>query len=220
MRQILCTLMVLSAMVFIIACENKELTKQRAIGICEEYIKHHQQINFEDYVIPHEYSTKSFSINTFIAIDKIYKDYGWAPEKYKILEQQGIISLRPSSGWGIQKYEASITSGKGYFMQSRIWKSQTDGNVKQYIFKGYSVLCDEADVSSTAKDNKAEADVLFKISNVSPIQEVFNKPKEMLIRIKVNFKLFDSGWKIVEDEYARKLLQFSYVDNPMHWAGN
>jgi hypothetical protein len=206
----------------LLSCQNKELSKQKAIGICEIYIKTHQQFMDSDASFKFDYTAERFSLNTFIAIDNIYEDYGSFPELYKILAQKGIISLRPieSYGLGPKKYEANIVPGNGLFMQTRTWQTRTDGNVKQFIFKGYTVSCEDADISSNANENKAEAELTFDISNISIVQEVFNNPVEKRKKYKVNFKLFDSGWKIVEDEDAKKLLVFSYIDNPIHWLGN
>jgi hypothetical protein len=195
---------------FLISCGNIELKENRAFKICDDYIKMHQQATqYRDVIVNARKEADNISIDTYIAIDRIYQGHGWPLEKYNQLVNQGLINLTNENN-GIKM---SLTQKGEEYLEGI---SPINSTYNQLIFKGYKVLCDEADISSNAKDKKAEADMVFKISSISPIQEVFNKPKNMIIRIKVNFKLFDSGWKIVDDEYAKELLQFNDCDNPMH----
>ncbi len=200
------------------SCSNKELTQELAMPLVS---------NYYGFIAP-GVTKKGDNINTHpmmtlqIAIDKKIEDYGWPPDKYKELQQQGIISLihLPQHGFlGMGRIEASVAKkGKQFLENTRIWKTQTDGDKEQFIFKGYNINITNISISSNAKDKNAEAEVVFNITDISPIQQIFSPIKETAFKRNVSFKLFDDGWKIVEDQNSK--IKIPLIDNPLHWAGN
>ena len=56
------------------------------------------------------------------------------------------------------------------------------------------------------------------ISNISPIQQIFAPLESTEIIKSINFKLYDNGWKIVDDENSARL--FQPISVPQHWAEN
>jgi hypothetical protein len=156
-----------------------------------------------------------------IAIDRICEDHGLQIDKYKKLEQLGLISLNPlpANGKGFKKVEAILTKeGRNFLKGKRAWHTQTEGDVEQYIFYAHEIILTKIIVLSDAKEKTAEAEVLFKLSDPSKIQQIFNPVKVTEFKRNVNFKLSDDSWKVVENENSK--LGIDLIDNPLHHAGN
>lgn len=196
MKKIFPILLLISLLIS--ACGSKELKKEEAKKIISEY-----------YQLPFQ---------TKIAIDASYKDYGWAPEKYRQLSNQGIITLTKTGGSiFFDRYQASVTeSGKKYWLQNGTMKT-IDEKIRLLIFKGYLIEIKDLSISSNAKQNRAEAQIILNKSDISPIQDIFDPLKEIEIKKSIYFKLFDDGWKIVEDNNSKQL--FQSIVAPLHWAG-
>ena len=192
---------------FFISCTNKELTKEKAMPLIASY-----------YGLNDTNSVPSRQ--TQIAIDKKIDNYGWPPEKYKQLQQQGIISINFETGGLLyNRIVATVTeNGNKYLQGTRILQTQTDGNKEQYMFKGYKFSIINISISSNAKEKNAEAVVNFVISDITPIQQIFSPVKKTELNSTVYFKLYDDGWKIVDN--AQSYLPINLIDNPLHWAGN
>ena len=69
-------------------------------------------------------------------------------------------------------------------------------------------------ILSNAKEKSAEATVNFVISDISPIQQILSPVENLAFHITVNFKLYDDGWKIVDNEQSH--LNINWIDNPLH----
>jgi len=184
---------------FLCSCGSKELKKEEANAI----ISQHWQLPFQ----------------VKIALDQKYDNYGWPPEKYRRLANQGIITLTKTGGSIFyDKYEASVTeNGRKYWINDGYMKVNGE-TILQIIFEGYKVAIKELSISSNAKENKAEAEILLVYSDISPIQEIFSPLKETQVKRTLYFKLFDDGWKIVEDENSKKFI--NPIMNPLHWIDN
>jgi hypothetical protein len=184
---------------FISSCGKPELKKEEAQNIISSYFQ-----------LPSQ---------TKIAIDKRYEDYGWPPEKYKQLSNMGLILLRETNLSHLQKtYEISLREdARKYWMQNGTMQAG-EGNKIVIIFKGYFIDIKDVSVLSNAKEDKAEAEIILKISNISPIQEIFGPLESTEVKKSINFKLYDNGWQIVEDENTKRL--FQPISAPQHWAGN
>lgn len=182
------------------ACGSKELKKEEAKKIISE----HYQLPFQ----------------TQIAIDATYENYGWPPEKYKKLASQGLITIE--KGWKGNfihpaQFKATVSqSGLEYWLENGSMKTM-DGEIRLIIFKGYLIEIKDLSISSNAKESTAEVQVVLKKSNISPVQELFDPIKEIEIKKSINFKLFDDGWKIIEDNNSKQL--FQPIVAPLHWAG-
>ena len=191
--------------------------------ICERYVKTNMpDLNFNWNIsgfgnIAGGDEIDNFYIHTFIAIDQIlYSNYGWAVEKYRQLQDQGLITLQTINNGGWTNLKVALTDkGRDYYVDEKNYK-YPEGIIRQFIFYSCRIECNNVDISSTAKDKIAKAEFEFRITKISPIKEIFNRPEEWIKKINVNFELYDSGWKMVDDENAKKLLQFSYFENPMH----
>ena len=158
---------------------------------------------------------------TKIAIDVIYEDYGWPPAKYQQLVNQGLITLKQycPQCWGHKKFQAIATeNARQYWIQNGTLSTNMDKQVYLLVFKGYRIDIKDVSISSNAKENKAEAEIILSMSDISPIQNIFSPLKETEIKKTLNFKLFDDGWKIVEDENSKQL--FKSIIVPLHWADN
>jgi hypothetical protein len=203
-----------------ISCSNHELTKEKALSLIVDYyglgtteFTSKDKVKITDFKFP----------ATTIALDDQFENYGWAPEKYKALEKQGLIQLDyfPPSGWDnlYGRYKVKLSDGKKeYYIKNRIWKTQTNGNKDQFIFKGYNTNLVDISISSNAKEKNAEALVSFFISDISPVQHIFDPVKTAAFNRTVYFKLYDDGWKIVDNEQSH--VKTKSVDNPMHWMGD
>ena len=207
--------------IFIISCSN-ELSPNRAFKICEVYVKQNipelptsaNPNGFKNIAGGDEID--NFFIYTFIAIDQtLHSNYGWAFDKYQQLRDQGLITLTSLNYGGSTYLKVMLTDkGRDYYVDEINYISNV--NMRQFVFYSCRIECNRVDISSTAKDKKAKAEFEFRITKISPIKEVFDRPKEWIKRIDVNFELYDNGWKIVDDANAKKLLQFRYYENPMH----
>lgn len=184
---------------FMVSCSNNELTKEEAKKIIEQY-----------YQLPFQ---------TKIAIDKRYEDYGWPPEKYRQLSNMGLIILKETNtSIFVKTFEISVTeNAREYWLQNGVLNQAPEGNQLIIVFKGYLVELKDLSVSSKAKENTAEAEVILGISNISPIQEVFSPLESTEIKQTIYFKLYNDGWKVVEDGNSKKL--FNPISAPQHWAG-
>lgn len=190
-------LLLILNLTIICSCEGQELKKDGAIKIISKY-----------YQLPFQ---------TKIAIDAEYEDYGWPPEKYQQLLNEGLIMLFEQQGSIFHKRYQAIATEKArqYWIQNGSMET-IDGKVSLIIFKGYKIDIQSISISSLARENKAEAEVVLTISDVSPFQIIFSPLKQAEIRKTLNFKLFDDGWKIVEDENSMNL--FKTIIAPLHWA--
>lgn len=200
-----------------LSCKKQELTQEIARPIIEKYYG----LKSSKFYTQRGISNKEHEaiIITQVAIDKIYDDYGWIPKKYKKLEQSGIISLHPmpSSDIGADRVEVILSKdGEKCLQGKRLWHTQTNGDIEQYIFIGYEVGIANIILVSNAKEKTAEAEVIFKISNQSIIQQIFNPVKETEFKQNVKFKFSEDCWKIVEDEKSK--LKIIQIDNPLHWT--
>lgn len=182
---------------FINSCSNNELRNEEAKKIISEYYH--------------------FPFQTKIAIDILYDSYGWPPEKYNQLVNQGLITIKPrNSGFMSSRFQAIATeNARQYWIQNATMET-SQGKVWLLIFKGYRIDLTSVSISSNAKENKAEAEVVLAISDISPIQNIFSPLKQTEIKGTINFKLYDDGWKVVEDENSKRLFQPIVV--PLHWA--
>jgi len=203
----------------LISCSKKELTKEIATPIISGYYDFKSQTVFNNGGISDREHKTCFQ--TEIAIDQIYDDYGWPSKKYKELEQSGLISLKPlpAKGLGADRFEMVLSKdGENYLKGKRIWHTQTNGDIDQFLFYGYTIVISNISISSNAKDKTAKAEVLFLISDQSKIQQIFDPVKDTQFKRNLYFKLFDDGWKIVDDEKSH--LKTHIIDNPLHWADN
>lgn len=177
---------------------SKELKKEDATKIISQY-----------YQLPFQ---------TKIAIDVIYEGYGWPPEKYKQLENQGFVTIEEINGslmW--KRYRIKATeAARQYWIQNGTFVDDNSEKKKLvFVFKGYKFDIKDVSVSSNAKENKAEAEVVFSMSDVSPIQSIFSPLEQTEVKKTLNFKLFDDGWKIVEDDNSKNLVH--PISAPNHW---
>lgn len=183
---------------FLISCSNNELTKEEA----KKIIAQHFQLPFQ----------------TKIAINKKYDDYGWPPEKYRQLVNMGLISIHELRSFITRRYEISLTEKtREYWLQNGILNQAPEGNQSIIVFKGYEIDVKNVSVASNAVEKTAEAEIILEISNISPIQQIFSPLESTEIKKTIKLKLFDSGWKIVEDENSKRL--FQPISAPQHWAG-
>lgn len=180
------------------SCSKRELGNEEAAKLISQY-----------YQLPFQ---------TRIAIDINYDGYGWPPEKYQQLANQGFINIIPkNSNFLMKRFHASATEKiRQYWIQDATMETN-EGRVWLFVFKGYKIDIKDVNVSSIAKDNKAEAEVVMTISDISPIQNIFSPPKQTEIKGTINFKLYENGWKIVEDNNSKAL--FQPIEVPLHWAG-
>ncbi len=217
----------------IISCKNNELTREVAFKNLCEYCTNNIPYNFA-YCTPtgESYATSDHGVkggrylrSIKIFIDKTYENYGWPPEKYKQLEQNGFITLQKLGTWGWQdKYQANLTKlGKEKYAGTYI-RNITNGKIEQYLFDyqgDISFDINDLSISSNAKENSAEVIVLIKISNVALVQKIFSPIEKNEISQTINFKLYDNGWKIVENENSKKFIkEISAIYNPQHWLGD
>ena len=182
---------------FMSGCGSKELKKEEAVKIISA-----------GYHLP---------LQTKIAIDESYSDYGWPPERYNRLATQGLITLKSLGGnfFSKDRYQVSITeSGKKYWIQNGTMKTM-NGSIRLLIFKGYTIELESVNVSSNAKDKTAQADVVFRKSNSSPMQDIFDPLKDVETKMSIQFKLFDNGWQITE--IPSNQLPFDLISTPLHW---
>lgn len=181
------------------SCSRKELTKDEALKIISQY-----------YHLPSQ---------TEIAIDKIYDDYGWPPQRYNQLAQMGIFYLKESTASIYYKrFEMSLTEkGKKYWVSNGIMNDPSSGRIRMIIFKGYLQDIKDISISSNTNENTAKVELILKIYNVSPIQEIFSPLQTMEIKKTINFKLFNDGWKILEDVNSKNLI--TTIVTPLHWMG-
>jgi len=182
-----------------ISCSN-ELKKEEAIKLVSEY-----------YHLP---------VQTEIAVDERYDDYGWPPEKYKKLEEQGLISQSVYINYFGKRYTISTTEKgqKFYTRTEKIFDPASGKDINQFYFIGYKVDIKELQISENSSNDITEAEVILKIYDISPFQEIFNPISSSEIKKKINFKFSDNTWKIVDGESSGNLVK--KVDNPMHWVTN
>ncbi len=209
---------------FVTSCSNNELTKGKALLLVANYYGFgYPSLGgaFGDNITQEE-KDKGPSRQTQIAIDKKIDDYGWPPEKYKQLQKNGIISLNSIKGQGFPGWSSIVANvtedGKKLLRGTRIWKTQTEGSKPQILFAGYTISIKNISISSNAKEKHAEAIINFAISDISPVQQIFSPLKQTVLNTTVYFKLYDDGWKIVDNEQSH--LKINIIDNPLHWLGD
>lgn len=185
------------ACVFLGSCSN-ELTRDEARLIISQH-----------YQMPRQ---------TTIVIDKRFDNHGWPIEKYRELENMGLISVRElGSNFFGTRYEMSLAeNARQYWLRNGVLET-AEGNELIIAFRGYQVDVGDVSVSSNARENAAQAEVTLRFSNISPVQQVFDPLRSNEARSTVHFTLYDDGWRIVEDENSERLIKPTSA--PQHWAG-
>ena len=215
------------------SCKNNELTKDGVVSLMCDYLqidnKDFTHCSYDVYLggqrpsgttVSGGFSSDGFNVSTYIAIDKDYSSYGWAPSKYSELIKEGLIKNETiSSNYIRDVYKISLTEKcKNYFCGYRNILSNSGDKVEQFVFYSYTLDVGgrEIKVMSKAKEKYAEAEVLFKFKDISPIKKIFSPINETEFKKIVKFKLFDEGhWQITEESKAelKKLIEFESWSN-------
>ena len=214
------------------SCKNNELTKDGVISLLYNCLqvdnKDFTHCSYDVYLggqIPSGASisggfSDGFNVFKYIAIDNMYSSYGWAPSKYNELLKEGLIKNEViSSNYIRDVYKISLTEKcKNYFVGYRNIIGNSGDKVVQFVFSSYTLYVGglETKVMSKSKEKYAEAEVPFKIKDISPIKKIFSPITETEFKMIVKFKLFDEGhWVITEESKAelKKLIEFESWSN-------
>lgn len=181
----------------LMSCGSKELNKEKATEILSQAF--------------------GLPLQTRIAIDQKYDNYGWPPNIYKQAAEKNLLDIKLSSKSFLgTTYNATLTNeSKKYYIQNA---HIDDGGerISLMVFKGFIVSIKDLSISSLAKEKKADGRLLLEATDLSPIQELFSPLEIKEVLILVSFQLFDDGWKLSSIQNSENL--FNPLAIPLHWA--